>query len=263
MANRVRWLRGSVLDDATVSASSQTAGLPAGNVKDKLIRKVYRTTGRSNEWVRFKASGGATGVNMVFVGRHSFTKNAVVLWQGNTTSNFASGPALTVTLSVVTDALGSVVPKLAWFRATSQAYSYLHWRLYFRDSGNASSNVEIGRIATGRWTQPTQDLREGFTLRYVDPSRRMVVAGRQGYANTRPTYQEFSYSVERVGESQQDQLVALYRSVGQHTPFVFALDPETRPSHNTAYVEFMEPISWQSAVTRQRTLQELSLQERN
>ena len=262
MANKVRCLRGSVLDDATVSASSQTSGLPAGNVQNKLIRKVYRTTGRSNEWIRFKASGGATGINMVFVGKHSFSRNAVVLWQGNTTSNFASGPALNITLGVVTDALGSVVPKIGYFRATSQAYSYLHWRLYFRDSGNASTNVEIGRLAVGRWVEPSQNLREGFTMRYVDPSRRMVNAGRQGYANVRPTYQEFSYSVGYASEVQQDQLIALYRSLGQHTAFVFALDPETRPSHNTAYVEFGEPVSWQSNVTRQKTLQELTLQEK-
>lgn len=258
--NQVRYLKGSVLDDATVSASSQTAGLPAQNVKDKLIRKVYRTTGRANEWVRFKASGGATGINMVFVGKHSFTKNAVVLWQGNTTSNFASGPALNITLSVVTDALGSVIPKICHFR--SAVATYLHWRLYVRDSGNASTNLEIGRIAAGRYTEPTQNVREGFTMRYVDPSRRMVNAGRQGYANTRPSYQEFTYSVGWAKEDQQDQLIALYRSIGQHTAFVFALDPVDRPSHNTAYVEFMEPVSWQSNVVRQGSLQELTLQEK-
>mgnify|MGYP001612440724 FL=1 len=261
MANVVRYLRGSVLDDATVAVSSQTAGLPGNNVKDKLIRKVYRTTGRSNEWVRFKASGGATGINVVFLGRHNFTKNAVVLWQGNTTSNFGSGPALNITLSVVTDALGSVVPKICYFR--SAVASYLHWRLYVRDSGNASTNLEIGRIATGRYVEPTQNVREGFTMRYIDPSRRMVSVGRQGYANTRPTYQEFSYSVGWAKEDQQDQLIALYRSIGQHTAFVFSLDPETRPSHNSAYVEFTEPVTWQSNVTRQKTLQDLTLSEKN
>ena len=260
MANVVRYLRGSVLDDATISASSATAGLPAQNAQNKLIRKVYRTTGKSNEWVRFKASGGATGINMVFVGKHSFTKNAVVLWQGNSTSNFASGPALNITLSVVTDALGSVLPKICHFR--SAVATYLHWRLYVRDSGNASTNLEVGRIAVGRYTEPTQNVREGFTMRYVDPSRRMVNAGRQGYANTRPTYQEFTYSVGWAKEDQQDQLIALYRSIGQHTAFVFSLDPEDRPSHNAAYVEFMEPVSWQSNVTRQKTLQELTLQEK-
>lgn len=261
MANLVRYLRSSVLDDATVAVSSQTAGLPGNNVKDKLIRKVYRTTGRANEWVRFKASGGATGINMVFLGRHNFTKNAVVLWQGNTTSNFGSGPALNITLSVVTDALGSVVPKICYFR--SAVASYLHWRLYVRDSGNASTNLEVGRLAVGRYVEPSQNLREGFTMRYIDPSRRMVNAGRQGYATTRPTYQEFTYSVSYAREAQQDQLIALYRSIGQHTAFVFSLDPEDRPSHNSAYVEFMEPIAWQSNVTRQKTLQEVTLQEKN
>jgi len=259
--NQVRWLRGSVLDDATVSASSETSGLPAINVRDKLIRKVYRTTGKSNEWVQFKASGGATGINCVFIGRHSLTKNAVVLWQGNTTSNFDSGPALNTTLTVVTDSLGSQVPKIGYFYSSVE--TYLHWRLYMRDSGNASSNIEIGRIAVGRWTQPTQNLREGFESRYVDPSRRMVTAGRQGYANTRPTYQEFTYSVGRVLEPQRDELVALYRSVGQHTAFVFALDPIDRPSHNTIYAEFSQPLEWSSDVVRQSSLQELTLSEKN
>jgi len=259
--NQVRWLKGSVLDDAQVNASSATTGLNSSHVKDPLIRKVYRTTGKSNEWVRFRASGGATGINMVFIGNHSLTKNAVVLWQGNTTSNFDSGPALNTTLTVATDALGTALPKIGYFYTAVQ--TYLHWRLYFRDTGNASTNVDIGRIAVGRWTQPTQNLREGFTGRYIDPSRRMVSAGRQGYANVRPVFQEFTYSVGRVTEVQRDELVALYRSIGQHTAFVFALDPLDRPSHNTIYAEFAEPLSWSSDVVRQSSLQELTLQERN
>jgi len=76
-------------------------------------------------------------------------------------------------------------------------------------------------------------------------------------------FQEFTYSVGRVTETQRDELVALYRSIGQHTAFVFALDPLDRPSHNTIYAEFGESLSWGSDVVRQSTLQELTLQERN
>lgn len=261
MPDNVRYVISSVLDPGTGAASSTTSGLPYTNVKDVLIRKVYRTTGKLNEWVRLRASGGATGINAVFIGNHNLTKNASVLWQGNSTSNFASGPALSTALTVATDALGNVVPKIGYIYSSVQTYP--HWRLYLKDSGNASSILQIGRIFAGRYTQPTINIRDGFSVRHVDPSRKRITAGRQGYTNVRTPYMEVDFGITDVSEAQADQFVGMFNSVGKHTAFVFFLDPDSRPSHNVIYSEFQNDVSLNHRVIRQYGINQVTLSEKN
>ena len=261
MPDSVRYVVSSVLDPGTGAASSTASGLPYTNVKDVLVRKVYRTTGKANEWVRLRASGGATSINYIGIFNHNLTKNASVLWQGNSTSNFASGPALSTALSVVTDAQGNVIPKISNFYAALQ--SYPHWRLYIKDNGNASSTLEIGRIFAGRYTQPTRNIRDEFQIRWIDPSRRMMTAGRQGYTNLRTKYQEFEVGHGDVNEEQIDTMYGIFNEVGKHTAFVFALDPDSRPSHNTIYCEFQSDLNATHRVVRQYGLNSIVLSEKN
>lgn len=259
-ADKVRFLFKSVLDDATVSASTETSGLPAGNVKTTLIRQLYRTTGKVSEFIRFKASGAATGANCVFIGNHNFTKNAVVTWSGHTSSNF-TGCTLNTTISVATDAQGNVVPVLAVFYSSVQ--TYLHWRLKVKDSGNASSTLEVGRVMVGRYVEPTRNLRDGFTIRTIDPSRILRTAGREGYANTRKQYKEFSYSSHDLDESEQDLFLGIYAQVGSHKSLVFALDPSSRPHHNTIYCQFTGPVERSHRMNRNMSLNDITFSEKN
>lgn len=261
MPDNVRYVISSVLDPGTGAASSTTSGLPYTNVKDVLIRKVYRTTGKSNEWVRLRASGGATSINFIGIFGHSFTKNASVLWQGNSTSNFASGPALSTALSVVTDAQGAVIPKIGYFYSALQRHP--HWRLYIKDSGNASSTLEIGRIFAGRYIQPTRNIRDGFQIKIIDPSRGRITAGRQGYFNLRKRYQEFEFGNTDIGEDQLDTMVGIFNSVGKNKAFVFSLDPDSRPSHNTIYTIFQSDLSATQRVLRQYGLNSIVVSEKN
>jgi len=261
MADKVRFLLSSVLDTATVTASSETSGLPANNVKDTLIRRVYRTTGKLNEWVQFQASGGPTTVNCLFIGKHNLTRNAILRWQGNSTSAWASGPALSITLSVATDSRGAVVPKIGYYPATIQTHEF--WRLYIEDSGNASSNLEIGRIMAGRYYEPSRNLRDGFQIRHFDPSRISMTAGRQGYANIRPRYVEFTYSVFDMDEATIGEFVGLFNEVGLRTAFVISLDPDSRPTHNTIYGQLTTNVTQQQRFLRQYNLQEVTFGEKN
>lgn len=260
MPDAVRYIITSVLDPGTGAASSTTSGLPFTHVKDPLVRKVWRSTGKANEWLRFRASGGATSINYVGIFNHNLTKNASVLWQGNSTSNFASGPALSTALTVVTDTLGNVIPKISHFYSALQRYP--HWRLYLKNSSNASSTLEIGRIFAGRQTQPTINIRDGFQISVVDPSRRRMTAGRQGYANVRRKYLEFEFGHSDVAEEQYDTMYSIFNEVGRHTSFVFALDPDSRPSHNTILCEFKNDLSVNQRIVRQYGINSIALTEK-
>ncbi|MBU2060125.1 MAG: hypothetical protein KKB38_20635 [Gammaproteobacteria bacterium] len=214
-----------------------------------------------NEWVQFQASGGPTTVNCVFIGKHNFTKTASILWQGNSTSDWASGPALSVALSVATDARGAVIPKIGYYPAAAQTHEF--WRLYVQDSANASVNLEMGRVMAGRYYEPTRNMRDGFTIGHNDPSRISMTAGRQGYANVKPRYVTFSYSVFDMDEATMDEFIGLFNEVGIHTAFVMSLDPDSRPTHNTIYCQFTDSFNQDQRILRQYNLQSVVFQEKN
>jgi len=259
--DKVRFLVTGVLDDATHYASSVVSGLFSSHVSDELIRKVYKTTGKENEWVHLQVDA-VTGIDTVFVGNHNFTKNATVLWQGNSTSDFSSGPALSIALAVATDGMGNVIARTANFSSAIAMHD--HWRLYVEDSTNALTNLQIGRIMAGRAIEPMYNSKDGFTERYIDPSRTRRTAGRQGYKNVRPTYMEYSYSVGHASRAQQDEMVGIYNTVGKHTAFVFSLQPKGRPIDSTIYAEFESPnLGFGQTILENADISELLIQEKN
>jgi hypothetical protein len=259
--NKVRFLIEGVLDNAEMSVSSQTSGLPAINVQDEIVRKVYRSTGKSNEYLQFKASGGPTGFNTVFIGNFSASRSSTISLQLNSTGNFGSGPAVNVTLAMATDGQGNTLRKITHFFDSVQRYQHL--RLYWKDAGNASSNVEVGRIMVGRYIEPNRNLREGFGLTTYDPSRFAMTAGRQGYANVKRHYTEMTYSVSSLDEAEQDQILGIYAKVGRFAPLLVSLDPVSRPQHHTFYSQITTNLGRQQRFGKEMNLVELTFQEKN
>jgi hypothetical protein len=259
MADKVRFFVSSVLDDASLRASSATTGLNASNVTHDLIRRVYRSQSNENEWIVFSCSQAVT-MDGVFLGHHNLTKNATIYWQGNTSDAWTS-PALSVALSSATDAQGNTINKSSYFWSSDQAYQY--WRLYIEDSGNSTLNLEVGRVFAGKAVEPTRNIREGFTLRTMDPSRIQKTAGRQGYANLKDRYDELTYSQGRMDEAGMDEIYGIYNTVGQHSAFVVALDPETRPNHHTYYAQFDGSLNRTQKFGHSYDLDSITISEKN
>jgi len=261
MVDKVRFLLSSVLDSGTITASTETSGLEVEHVQNTLIRRVYRSTGalsKKSEWIKFDMTS-ATGMDMVFIGNHSFSKTATVKWQGHATDSWAS-PSLDTTLTVATDTQGSEVTKLGHFYSSVESYRW--WRLLVEDIGNASSSIDVGRIMAGRYIEPTRNMRDGFSLRRRDPSRVQSSDGRQGYPTTRDKYYEISYSVYNTEEPQSDQIEGIFNSVGRWKPFVIAIDPESRPHHHTCYTQFGSDIDQSQVVLKQFSLAPIRFDEK-
>lgn len=260
MAN-IRFLLSSNLDAATMSVSgvAQLSGLPKENVQDQLVRKVFRSTQKPSTWLRFRSSA-ITAVNGVFIGNHNFTKNAVVYWQGNTTSNFASGPALSTVLPVVTDSQANVIPKICHYFATT--YMHKFHRLRIEDGGSVTT-LKMGRVIAGRFITPGRNMQDGFEIQTIDPSRGRATMGRQTYWTLKNTYQEFTFSFGWAEKSVQDWMYGIYNEVGQHTAFVLSLNPTTRPTDDSIYCQIMAPLKSQQRVNEVGDISSLTFQEKN
>jgi hypothetical protein len=258
MAEKVRFIVTDVLKSGTVTASAATAGLPVTNVQDDLVRKVYRSTTASNEWIKFDM-GSATTINALGIINHNITLGSVVKWQGNASDSWAS-PSLNTNLTVATDSLGANVLKIGHYYVTNQSYRW--WRLYVEPGTGNASPVDIGRIMAGRYIEPSRNIRDGFSITVKDPSRGMPTVGRQAYWTTRRSFSELNYNVARVDEQQADEFTALYNQVGLHTPFIISLDPTTRPSHNTFYVQFMGSVGRTQQILRDYNIDSVRLEEK-
>ena len=259
MNNSLKFLLTDVLDDATISASSTTSGLPASNAQDVLVRKVYRSTASTNEWLKFDV-GAATTINCLMIANHNLTLGSVVKFQGHASDSWAS-PSLDTNLTVATDAQGNNVMKIAHFYATNQEYRW--FRLYMEPGTGNASPVDIGRVMAGRYIEPKRNLRDGFTLTTIDPSRGKNTVGRQAYWTTRRQYEELTYALTDINEDQADELLGIYGEVGKHSPLVVALDPVDRTSHNTFYCQFMTDVSRQQRLLHQYGIQDIVFQEKN
>lgn len=258
MSNKVCFIVTNKMDSATVTANTETAGLPATNVQNNLIRKLYVSSDDTDEYLLF-TSAAPVSINGVFIGLHNFTSAATVKWQGNATDDWGS-PSLDLTLTVATDSLGNVIPKLAHFWATAQEYQY--FRLFMSDSSNPDSFLSVGRVFAGSYVQPTRNMRDGFSVEENDPSVGSSVAGRQGYWTLKNHYSTITYDITDVNESQMDQLRAVYESCGMNKGFVMSIDPAARPHHNSYYVQFQTPVKRTHRVLRQFGLDGVVFEEK-
>ena len=259
MADKIRFLTTSNLDSATLSSSSETSGLPDTNVQDNLVRKVYRTQGITQEWIVFDV-GAATTVNQVSIFNHTFTKDAVLKWQAHTSDSWAA-PDLNTTITVPTDTLGNPVKRITHFY--SSGWSYQYWRLLVQDTGNACSTLDVGRVMAGRYIEPTINMRDGFSFDFLDPSRGTMTAGRQAYWNEKDPYAEISYSLMAAEEPQINQMRAIFNDVGMHTAFALAINPDSRPHHDTFYTQFNTNLNLQQRLLRQYDIANVVFQEKN
>lgn len=257
MADKVRFLIKSVLDSATLTASNTVTGLSAENARNNLIRKVWRSSSKNSTWLKFNA-GSATTVNAVLVAGHTFSKNAVVKFQGHASDSWTS-PTLNHRFGVATDAQGNVVPKL--FHSFATAHSFQYYRLLVEDIGGPTF-LDVGRIMAGRYIEPRRNLRAGFSMQTIDPSRGVNTAGRQAYYSLRSQYTELTYTVGQADEAQVNELLGIYAEVGKHTAFAIALDPDSRPHHNTFYAQFQTDVSRRHAVLRQFGVEDVTFQEK-
>ena len=259
MADKTRFLLTSLLDTVTVTASSTTTGLAVANVQNNLIRKVYRSTAKISEWVKFDA-GDSIGINCFFIGNHNLTDAAVVRWQGHATDLWTS-PTLNTTLNVSVDTLSDEIPRMMYFYVATQSYRW--WRFKVQDSGNPDGYIQIGRIMAGMYTEPTINMSDGFERRMIDPSRGIITKGRQSYWTTRTPYWEYTYRVGLSAIAQQDQLSAIFNQVGLHTGFALALSPDSRPTRDSIYCQFANEPRFVQRVTDAADIEEVVFTEKN
>lgn len=154
-------------DAAALSATQEIATLPVANLQDYRPRKVYRS-GAPEAYVT-ASFAEAIAANMLAI-RHTMTAAGVFrVWLADTVANTILSPAVDTGWQSVWPATGK--PALPNWPSFSSALRWSNDALYpaarigFADPG--ASSFDIGRLALGRYWQPTINVDWNPTLAYA------------------------------------------------------------------------------------------------
>ena len=225
-------------DGASVTESSQAStDLQAENVLHDHIAKLWRTTGKASEWIRFDL-GSAKQIKVFSMFSFNLTSSATVTLQANASDSWGS-PSFSQALTIPTDSDSNVIQRIVYF--LDQTYRY--WRVTLADSSYTASYLDVGRMAAGNYYEPTRNIGQGFNITMLDPSEGSRVAGRQTFFRNRKRYRRAPVSFNLQDQTQTDKLSTVMEKVGNSKPLVLALDPTNRPSKDSMYCYLETPLS--------------------
>jgi len=222
---------------ATVTGSTQVTNLEDDNVLDNFVAVPWRTTGDTDENLVIDL-GSAKQVKVVGIFGHNFSSAATVHLEAHTADSWGAPAYGPTVLTVETDPLSDVLPKIVFF--LDETYRY--WRIRVQDAANVDTYIEIGRVWLGTYWTPTYNFSNGFRIDVVKPDRvsRAVLSG--VYGREMPSYEVMSFSWSATNNplplADRDTLEAIYRAKGQTKPLLVVHDANNYPTESGLYGYF-------------------------
>lgn len=227
-------------DTAAITSLSAASAHAAANVQTAFPKQTWRSTGLSNEWLKFDMSL-ATSINFVSFFANNLTNAATVKVYahasdlGDTEAAWA-GASYSATITSFDTRAALYVP------AASQSYQW--WLLTFTDAGNSAGYIEVGKVAIGSSTSPTDNISENLTENLMDPSEQNATLGAMIYTTERQAYKTFDFEFVDITTADQAYLRNIYNTVGKKTPIVISFDSDIEPVNLTAYGVFTSDLSF-------------------
>jgi len=224
----------NLVDSATVTGSTEVTNLEDDNIKDNFVAFPWRTTGDSDENIVIDL-GSAQQVTVCGIFGHNFSSGATVHLEAHTADSWGTPAYGPTTLTLVTDPLSDVLPKIVFF--LDQTYRY--WRIRVQDASNADGYLEIGRVWLGTYWTPTYNFSNGFQVDVVKPDKisRAVLSG--AYGREMPSYEQLSFGWNAtrnpLGTTDRETLEAIYRAKGLSKPIFLTHDATNLPTKTGIY----------------------------
>lgn len=225
----IRFLYTTQLDSATVTSLNAATNYPASNVQTRLLKQTWRTTGLSNQWIKFDL-GSAKSITMFSFFYNNLTSGATVTLYGHASNmgNLESDWSAATYKSTITSfdtRVGVNFPNnsLRW------------WLIGISDATNPSGYIELGRCYAGAYVSPDENFNEDFQETFFDPSLQTWSVGQHCYSIQRERAKEWNFTFTDISSANQTVLRNLWASVYKTEPFVIALDPSDNPVEFTRY----------------------------
>lgn len=213
----------NLLDDATLTESSEDGNYPAEYVQDQDLAATWRTTGDTSENIVIDL-GAAASVDCAAIFGHNLTASATIKIQGHTADSWAS-PDVDETITAATYGL------MHFFTSASKRY----WRFTFADASNPDGYIEIGRLMVGANLTITKSFTRSFTEKNVDTSERYFAQGGQVRGVKGYRRREYSLSFPYWTSSMLDDIKTMIDTVYKSMPIAVALDEDNMDDLNPLY----------------------------
>lgn len=209
------------IDDATITAhtTEQSSSLtPAENVQQMQLYKSYVANSSASAYMEFDF-GSAKIVDTVAVISHNLDQSTgtirVRVGNDNTfaTTEYDSG---TVSAWPTVEEFGylawgefhwggilsgdAVVDyTISFFKVLSQAVQARYMRI---DLANGDANIEIGRVFAGPSYRPTNSMKFGWDIRWVDDSKISKSLNGNTFVDERPRYRRLSFTLPALARGE-------------------------------------------------------------
>jgi len=230
----VRIAYSSKTDYATITASSElSSDTPATNVAHDFLSRYWSSTGTSgaavDEYLYFDFSS-PQNLTCLFLFDHTLSANGTATLEAGSTTGYSD-------FSIVLTRTDHVL--MAFFSETWQ-----YWRVHFQDPPGGSGWIRIGRLFGGTYFEPSRNFRNHFRRKLIDPSESGEAESGERYWNIRKELWEITLEFHLLPESLQDSFENIFRTVGNHQPFVLSLDPQNHPAEWSHYVLLATPLEF-------------------
>lgn len=232
MAN-ILFLSPRISDQATVTASSEVASLPATFAQNQEPTKKWRTTGCAAEYVVFSWSPDDLVITHAAVVGHNLTSAATIrLRLADTVPSLTAAPDKDSGVVSAWPTSGKHTDP-EWAHELSlvgvtNAVGYRYARLDFADAANPAGFLEFGRIAVGRAWQPSANIDLDPTIGFVPIDVQEPNSYGQTFTDPRPYAQrQFDLAFSALDQDDvHDYAMELSRLRGQAGDVIVSIDPE-------------------------------------
>lgn len=219
----------NLVDNATLSASSEAAGYFVSNIKEQQLSKVWKSTSGSGQWILIDF-GSAQSVKGVFVAGHNLLSGSTIKIQANSSDDWTSPP--------VDESLtyGEICYKLF-----SSAQSYRYWRVYLDDS--SLSEISVGRVFLGDLLELGDIVKAEFpeTIKRTDKIQYSISG--EVFGDIGVDYRLFVFALPHIDSTEKANIETMYETVGKYKP-VFMAYFDDITGYGIYYVVLNDDISF-------------------
>lgn len=236
----IRFAYTNLADTGTLTSKTAATGYPASNVRHPFKTKTYRSTGVTDEWLKWDLAT-AQSVTIIAIVNTNLTTAATVYFcghasdLGNTTASWHGTATVDETITI--PASGMVIK---YFTGASKRW----WFLGVAPAG-AGTYVEIGRVFFGAYYEPAQNFAQSYGHTKVDLSSSDRSMGGQIHSDVRNQYHNLSLPFPLISKTQKEELMAIFTAVGTHRDIIISLDPAGDLNNLSFYGRLTDAMGFQ------------------
>lgn len=228
--------------NAISTASSTASGFSAGNVTDLPIKKRWRSTSPSGQWLKFDL-GSATAINAFLLSFHNLTVSGTYRLFGHT-SDLGSNAATWLASATfnTNNTMNRDQDVLSLFMESSQNLRW--WFLEINDPSNSEGYVEAGFVFAGLTNSPDENFNENLQVSWIDTSTVQHSDGQARFTVQKERFKVFDITFTDVDSANQDVIEAWWTATYKTVPFLAALDTDNHAADWSRIVHFDTDLSW-------------------